>query len=319
MHKFIEEKNWEGTAEALASHARDWMRLKGFGDPSFQPNERLIRDYVARNILSKPERKGKEAIFGFEQLVQFLACRAMIEDGWPLTKISQDFQVSSLEDILKLIPGEATQNEALSLIENFKEETFEPASSISASHDFKKSKGRPIEHNDKDELNSPSFLQRSRESYETRTDIKDVLHRLGSDFGNVIREDFTAYQLASWLVLLIDRDKARGITRQDAEDIGRGITAALLNRSSLTKADRSSYTKQMKDLAMLDEQLREREYELKKIDTELQVKKQMLKNEFANRQSELNRLEEVIQIQKFTLAELDEKLRKAGEKGHSLD
>ena len=56
----------------------------------------------------------------------------------------------------------------------------------------------------------------------------------------------------------------------------------------------------------------------------------MLKNEFANRQSEfnrleanrqseLNRLEEVIQIQKFTLAELDEKLRKAGEKGHSLD
>ena len=76
MQKFIEEKNWEGTAEALASHARDWMRLKGFGDPSFQPNERLIRDYVARNILSKPERKGKEAIFGFEQLVQFLACRA---------------------------------------------------------------------------------------------------------------------------------------------------------------------------------------------------------------------------------------------------
>jgi hypothetical protein len=319
MHRFIEEKNWEGTAEALASHARDWMRLKGFGDPSFQPNERLIRDYVARNILSKPERKGKEAIFGFEQLVQFLACRAMIEDGWPLSKISQDFQVSSLEDILKLVPGEATQNEALSLIENFKEETFEPSAKISASYGFKKSKGRPTEHSEKDESNSPSFLKRSRESYETRADIKDVLHRLGSDFGNVIREDFTAYQLASWLVLLIDRDKASGITRQDAEDIGRGITAALLNRSSLTKADRSSYTKQMKDLAMLDDQLRNREYELKQIHNEFQAKEEMLKSDFERRQYKLRVLEEKIQIKRHKLAEVEEKLREAGEKGHSLD
>ena len=59
---------------------------------------------------------------------------------------------------------------------------------------------------------SRSFLRRSRDSYETRADIKDVLRRLGSDFGNVIKEDFTAYQLASWLVLLIDRDKAQDIT-----------------------------------------------------------------------------------------------------------
>ena len=145
------------------------------------------------------------------------------------------------------------------------------------------------------------------------------MHRLGSDFGNVIREDFTAYQLASWLVLLIDRDKASGITRQDAEDIGRGITAALLNRSSLTKADRSSYTKQMKDLAMLDDQLRNREYELKQIHNEFQAKEEMLKSDFENRQYELRVLEEKIQIKRHKLAEVEEKLREAGEKGHSLD
>ena len=77
MHKFTEEKSWQGTAEALARHALEWMRIKRIGDPSFEPNERLVRDYVARGILSKPERKGKEAIFGFEQLAQFLACRAV--------------------------------------------------------------------------------------------------------------------------------------------------------------------------------------------------------------------------------------------------
>ena len=90
MHKFIEEQDWQGNAEALARLALEWMRIKRIGDPSFEPNERLVRDYVARGILSKPERKGKEAVFGFEQLAQFLACRAVIDDGWPLSKISED-------------------------------------------------------------------------------------------------------------------------------------------------------------------------------------------------------------------------------------
>jgi len=292
MHKFIEEKSWEGNAEALARHAGSWMQLKRIGDPTFAPNERLVRDYVARNILSKPERKGKEAIFGFEQLAQFLACRAMIEDGWPLIKIAEIFSVSSLSDILKFVPGEDTGKDALDLIADFKNDTV-PA--ISENNDkaprhinrFSASYSAP----EPDEV--PSFLKSSRDSYETRTDIKDVLRRLGSDFGNVIREDFTAYQLASWLVLLIDRDKAREIRRQDAEDIGRGITAALLNRSNLTKADRMTYTKQMQELSSLDEQIRDRRYEIQRFE------------------SKRDRLEIEIEQRRKLLADLEERLRKA--------
>ena len=292
MHKFIEEKNWEGNAEALAKHALSWMQLKRIGDPAFVPNERLVRDYVARNILSKPERKGKEAIFGFEQLSQFLACRAMLEDGWPLIKIAEVFSVSSLSDILKFVPGEDTGKDALDLIAEFKNDTER---SLSEGDDktamhinrFSASYSAP----EPDDV--PSFLKSSRDSYEARTDIKDVLHRLGSDFGNVIREDFTAYQLASWLVLLIDRDKARDIRRQDAEDIGRGITAALLNRSSLTKTDRMTYTRQMQKLSTLDEQIRDKQYELQK---------------FA---SERDQLEIEIEKRRLLLAELEERLRKA--------
>ena len=74
MRKFIEEKDWEGTASALAGHANTWMRIKQIGEPSFVPNERLVRRLCV-GILSKPERKGKEALFSFEQLAQFLACR----------------------------------------------------------------------------------------------------------------------------------------------------------------------------------------------------------------------------------------------------
>ena len=264
MRKFIEEKDWEGTASALAGHANTWMRIKQIGEPSFVPNERLVRDYVAKGILSKPERKGKEALFSFEQLAQFLACRAMIEDGWPLSKISEDFKVSSISDILKLIPGEGNDNDALSLIESFKNADYSegidnpPPIAMSMS----------IPSPGSDEKEAQDFLRRRRESYESRADIKDVLRRLGSDFGNVIREDFTAYQLASWLVLLLDRDKAINITRAEAEDIGKGVTAALLNRGSLSKADRSTYTKQVRERSNLDDDIKIREYELKRLQAE---------------------------------------------------
>lgn len=291
MHKFTDEKDWQGTAEALARHALEWMRIKRIGDPSFEPNERLVRDYVARGILSKPERKGKEAIFGFEQLAQFLACRAVIDDGWPLSKISEDFGVSSLTDILSLIPGEAVQEEALSLVENFKADAL-------LDHEQSAPKRPKImaSMSSTDEDDIPSFLKRRRESYETKADIKEVLKRLGSDFGNVIREDFTAYQLASWLILLMDQDKARDITRQEAEDIGRGITAALLNRGSLSKADRHNYTKQMKDLSSLNEEKRAKEYDL------------------SHARAEMEKLTIEIEMKKEELSLLDKKLRRADER-----
>ena len=273
MHNFVEEKDWEGTASALAGHASTWMRIKQIGDPSFVPNERLVRDYVAKGILSKPERKGKEALFGFEQLAQFLACRAMIEDGWPLSKISEDFKVSSISDILKLIPGEGSDNEALSLIKNFKNADY----SEGANNTPPRAMGMSTPSYNSDEREAQDFLRRRRESYESRADIKDVLRRLGSDFGNVIREDFTAYQLASWLVLLLDRDKAMSITRAEAEDIGKGVTAALLNRGSLSKADRSTYTKQVRERSNLDEDIKVREYELKSLQAEMMKADQELK------------------------------------------
>ena len=49
------------------------------------------------------------------------------------------------------------------------------------------------------------FKNRTRKNYQMRSDIKDVLQTLGSDLTNVIKEDFTAYQLATWLILMIDQ------------------------------------------------------------------------------------------------------------------
>ena len=239
-------KDWEGTAESLAETAGNLMQGEdGFGEADFAPNERLVRDYVARGIVGKPERRGKEAIFGFEQLVQFLACRAMLADGWPLSKIAEDFRHANFEDTLALIPGEQRSNEALNLIESFKEESVFKSERIMESRP-PRSMSRSVSMDmasEESDARSPNFRQRQRRNYEYRSDIGDALRRMGSDFRNVVKYDFTALQLATWLTLFIDRDRADRITVDEAEAIGRAVTAGLLNQDSLTKDDVSALAK----------------------------------------------------------------------------
>ena len=296
-------KDWEGTAESLAETAGGLMQGEaGFGEADFAPNERLVRDYVARGIVGKPERRGKEAIFGFEQLVQFLACRAMLADGWPLSKIAEDFRHANLEDTLALIPGEQRSNEALNLIESFKEESVFKSERIMESRS-PRSMSRSVSMDmasEESDARSPSFRQRQRRNYEYRSDIGDALRRMGSDFRNVVKYDFTALQLATWLTLFIDRERADRITVDEAEAIGRAVTAGLLNQDSLTKDDVSALAKgtvdelqrireeravmrqqlyQYRDqAAQLEIQIRRMKEEAEMIDEELERKRRELKS-----------------------------------------
>ena len=47
----------------------------------------------------------------------------MLVDGWPLSKISKDFQHAEFEEILSLITDDLANNDALDLIESFKTAT----------------------------------------------------------------------------------------------------------------------------------------------------------------------------------------------------
>src|SRR5215831_20249468 len=93
-------RDWEGTAAELADEAAaiaEEIRISD-GDAerggdaesraSWRPNERLVRHYVQVGILGRPERAGKEAHFRFRQLVELLATRVLLNDGWPLAKIA---------------------------------------------------------------------------------------------------------------------------------------------------------------------------------------------------------------------------------------
>lgn len=297
MQNLQQNKNWEGTAEALAEEAKRWLIMKNIGQYDFEPNERLVRDYVARGILSKPERRGKEAIFGFEQLVQFLLCRAMLDDGWPLSKISEDFRYNKLQDMIGLIPGENAADESMQLIEEFK----------SASSDFvaldadipsgAKSSNKQMSSLNLNMSGTDSFVSRQRRSYEYKSeagrDFKESLRRINSDLPNLIKIEFTALQLATWLTLLIDKDRLESITLDEAEAVGRAVTAALLSRDALTKHDVSRLGKATADQV---DRINREEARFQVLRDELEKAQITLKETEIRRQEEEARLSEITDL-----------------------
>jgi len=64
-------------------------------------NVRLIRDYVVREFIPRPERMGREARFGLDHLVQLLAVRVLLRSQrWSLPAIKASFATTSTEDLL---------------------------------------------------------------------------------------------------------------------------------------------------------------------------------------------------------------------------
>jgi hypothetical protein len=109
-------RDWEGTAAELADEAAVIAEEISLSDgdaekggnaenrASWRPNERLVRHYVQVGVLGRPERAGKEAHFRFRQLVELLATRVLLNDGWPLAKIADYVRLEDDAGLLGLLP-----------------------------------------------------------------------------------------------------------------------------------------------------------------------------------------------------------------------
>lgn len=96
-------EDWTGTAAQLAQVLVQVLPRYTLS-PEPLPSERLIRFYVTSGVLLKPQREGREALFGQRQALQFLAARALLEDGWPLAKVAAYLQGLTDSDLLALLP-----------------------------------------------------------------------------------------------------------------------------------------------------------------------------------------------------------------------
>ena len=119
--------SWEGTVSEMVSALSEVSKSESWSGA--QPNVRLIRHYTQLGVLDRPERRGKEAYYGYRQIVQYLAARWLLKDGWMLIKIAEVTTTRSTPELLALLPG-TPNNAAQELIQRFR--TARPPDPIAA-------------------------------------------------------------------------------------------------------------------------------------------------------------------------------------------
>src|SRR5512139_1872106 len=91
---------WRGTAAELADRLNVVLvGIPTLADDAGAANERLVRHYVQVGVLTAPEREGREALFGLRQVVEFLATRYLLKDGWPLAKVAEIVGATGVEGL----------------------------------------------------------------------------------------------------------------------------------------------------------------------------------------------------------------------------
>ena len=91
MTKYLEllRNDFQGNADALIAKAQEVAKTLNLYQEAAEGNERLLRHYVSMGVVDKPSREGRDALYGFRHLVQFVAARRLLAEGFPLAKIAK--------------------------------------------------------------------------------------------------------------------------------------------------------------------------------------------------------------------------------------
>jgi hypothetical protein len=210
-------EDWSGDVSELARVASETLAACGLVDASSEPNARVIRDYAQRGIVSRAERQGKEAIYGYRQLLEFVAARVLVADGWPLAKIAEQFAHIADAELRNLISGDHDRNRALAVARRLRGEA-QPAP-----------RGSPAKpSSNRLPGSSKLFRERAARLTEIQAEMRDALRRLGLPENGPATEQLTLLAVAPWCQVLVENRRLSRLTIEEAEEIGRAIAASLL-------------------------------------------------------------------------------------------
>ncbi len=216
----LDYKDWEGTASDLARVVTEVRGRIGIFDDDVTPNERLIRHYVQQGVLQRPERRGKEAIFGFRQITEFLTARILLRDGWPLAKVAELNRAMGLEALIDVLPEERDEeremNQAQKLVSRFQQDSAAPPDSMR-------------------KLASPNvFLRQSAELTKNRISRRDALEALENLSASPERDSLVRLVLAPWCHVYLDPEVLRRLPPETPELLGQVLTQCLMDERMRT-------------------------------------------------------------------------------------
>ncbi len=215
---------WSGNAEELAKQA---SMLLGEG-PKGEVNERLVRDYVSRRILRKPERDGRGATFEYHQLLQILAARLLLkEEGWPLLKIAEFVGLAPRDNLMRIIARHSDPNPAIAVARSLARETLSsPSASMAAPPSVLRQMTTPSPHR--------PHAPFAGENLGWREEFRRVRRSLGALDEELKITNVTRVSIAPGLRVEIESDRLRRMTEEDARIIGRAVTLALMETAAPT-------------------------------------------------------------------------------------
>lgn len=200
---------------------------KGYGHDPFELKDRLVRYYTSGGAMTRPGRKGKEVRYGYEHLVQVLATRQLLNDGWPLAKVASFIQSSALEDLEAMLPDEASPGAP----------RHTPSSVSRRAKPFGAGEHNEfvapmVESMNFMEQRLPSMSARMQQfesnALRNRIGMTGTWHALGHEDGMMPAwREAAAIDITSWCRVIVDLDELRNMHPAQAELIGDALVHAI--------------------------------------------------------------------------------------------
>jgi hypothetical protein len=220
--------NWHGNAEQLAREAFRLMQQHPVFSDQPAPNERLVRDYVRRGIVSTPDHVGREARYRYGHLIELIAARALIADGWPLRMIAQTFKGASEDDLLEIVEGRRPANPELG--PHDQDQLPEDGDLRTAGFATGFESDLPLAPAFTSRKEPVPFVERATEISKVRADARAARRRLNLSEAAASTRVMVVFDIAPWAILGVESDKLERLTDEECKDLSRAVRGALTDR-----------------------------------------------------------------------------------------
>ena len=203
-------KNWRGNLENLIEQAEKISAEYKLKDTT-EISVRMVRDYIQRGILGDIDRSGRELEFNYSHLLKLVLSRVLLNDGWSLKKIGEHFEFTPEEELETLIPKPG--NPALSAIKRLRSSVDGTKPRMSR------------------EPTSEGTFAVSRQAAKRTTiqhEMRSALRKIGLPEDGPATEDITLLAITPWFQALLQKDRLRTLTLEEADEIGKAVSATLM-------------------------------------------------------------------------------------------
>jgi DNA-binding transcriptional MerR regulator len=124
MNKMLERmrNDFQGNADALIAKAQEVAKTLNLDQEASEGNERLLRHYVSIAVVDRPSREGRDALYGFRHLLQFVAARRLLAEGFSLAQIAKFTAVVPTDALSAYLEKSGRASEAELLVAAFRVE-----------------------------------------------------------------------------------------------------------------------------------------------------------------------------------------------------